>query len=72
MVNIVEALGIDAADAAPDFRCHIHIRLLAGETPRPYTGARHHDERYHRCPKRQRHGLHAVALVSPIFPAAGG
>ena len=38
---IVEALGIDPEDAAPDHWRHVHARLLANEPPRPYTQARH-------------------------------
>lgn len=41
MIDIVEALGIDAADAAPDYWRHVHNRLSAGEALRPYTLARH-------------------------------
>lgn len=40
-IDAVEALGIDAADAAPDYWQHVHNRLSAGETPRTYTRARH-------------------------------
>ena len=41
MIDIVESLGIDAADAAPDYWRHIHNRLSVGEALRPYTLARH-------------------------------
>lgn len=41
LIDAVEALGIDAADAAPDYWQHVHNRLYAGETPRPYTRTRH-------------------------------
>ena len=34
MIDTVEALGIDAADAAPDYWRHVHNRLSAGEAPR--------------------------------------
>ncbi len=40
-VDAVEAIGIDAADAAPDHWRHVHNRLTAGETPRPYSRSRH-------------------------------
>ncbi len=40
-IDAVEALGIDAADAAPDHWHHIHNRLSVNETPRVYTRARH-------------------------------
>ena len=41
MIDAVEALGIDAADAAPDYWRHVHNRLSIGETPRAYTRTRH-------------------------------
>jgi hypothetical protein len=41
MIDIVESLGIDAADAAPDYWRHVHSRLSVGEALRPYTLARH-------------------------------
>jgi hypothetical protein len=41
MIDVVEALGIDAADAAPDYWHHVHNRLSVNETPRPYTRSRH-------------------------------
>ena len=37
----VEALGIDPADAAPEYWRHVHNRLSVNERPRPYTRARH-------------------------------
>jgi hypothetical protein len=40
-IDIVEALGIDPADAAPEHWRHIHNRLSVGEQPRPYTRSRH-------------------------------
>ena len=40
-IDAVEALGIDAADAAPDHWRHIHNRLAAGDEPRAYTGTQH-------------------------------
>jgi hypothetical protein len=41
MVDVVEALGVDPADAAPDYWHHVHNRLSVNETPRPYTRSRH-------------------------------
>ena len=41
MIDIVEALGIDAAHAAPDYWRHVHSRLSVGEALRPYTLERH-------------------------------
>jgi hypothetical protein len=40
-IDAVEALGIDAADAAPDHWRHLHNRLIAGEPPRPYSRDQH-------------------------------
>lgn len=40
-IDIVEALGIDPADAAPDHWQHVHNRLSVNEKPRPYTRSRH-------------------------------
>jgi uncharacterized protein DUF2840 len=40
-IDQVEALGIDPADAAPEYWRHVHNRLSAGEQPRPYTRSRH-------------------------------
>ncbi len=40
-IDAVEAIGIDAADAAPDHWRHVHNRLTAGEVPRPYSRSRH-------------------------------
>ena len=40
-IDIVEALGIDPADAAPDYWNHVHNRLSVDEAPRPYTRLRH-------------------------------
>ena len=42
MIDAVETLGIDAADAAPDYWRHVHNRLSVGETPRAYSRSRHH------------------------------
>ena len=40
-IDIVDALNIDPADAAPEHWRHIHNRLSVGEQPRPYTRSRH-------------------------------
>jgi hypothetical protein len=40
-IDLVEALGIDAGDAAPDHWCHVHNRLSAEQKPRAYKLARH-------------------------------
>jgi Protein of unknown function (DUF2840) len=40
-IDVVEALGIDPADAAPDYWQHVHNRLSVDEAPRPYTLSRH-------------------------------
>ena len=36
-IDAVEALGVDPADAAPDYWRHVHNRLTAGDEPRAYT-----------------------------------
>ena len=41
LIDVVEALGIDAADAAPDYWHHVHNRLSVNEAPRAYTKSRH-------------------------------
>lgn len=41
MIDAVEALGINPADAAPDYWQHVHNRLSVNETPRAYTRTRH-------------------------------
>ena len=41
VIDAIEALGIDPADAAPDYWHHVHNRLSVNETPRPYTRSRH-------------------------------
>ena len=41
VIDAVEALGIDPADAAPDYWQHVHNRLSVNETPRSYTRTRH-------------------------------
>ena len=40
-IDSVEATGIAAEDAAPDYWRHLHNRLSAGCPPRPYTRERH-------------------------------
>lgn len=40
-IDAVEAQGVEAQDAAPDYWRHVHARLIAGEPPRSYTSARH-------------------------------
>ena len=41
-IDNVEALGIDAADAAPNHWRHVHNRLGAGDEPRAYSRDQHH------------------------------
>lgn len=41
LIGEVESLGVDAADAAPDYWRHVHGRLTVGEAVRPYTRERH-------------------------------
>jgi hypothetical protein len=41
LIDAVEALGIDPADAAPDYWHHVHNRLSVNEAPRSYTKSRH-------------------------------
>lgn len=40
-IDAIEALGIDAADVAPEYWRHLHNRLAAGHAPRTYTRAQH-------------------------------
>ena len=40
-IDQVEGLGIDPADAAPEYWRHVHNRLSVGEQPRHYTRSRH-------------------------------
>lgn len=40
-IDAVDALGIDAADVAPDYWRHIHNRLIANDEPRAYTETQH-------------------------------
>lgn len=41
LIDAVEALGIDPADAAPEYWHQVHNRLSVSEKPRPYTRAQH-------------------------------
>lgn len=41
IIDAVEAIDIDPADASPDYWRHAHSRLAAREAPRPYTRQRH-------------------------------
>ncbi|MDA9538828.1 hypothetical protein ACVWW6_002807 [Bradyrhizobium sp. USDA 3311] len=41
LIEAVEALGINPADAAPEYWHHVHNRLSVNEGPRTYTRARH-------------------------------
>ena len=41
LIDAVEALDIDPADAAPDYWHHVHNRLSVNEVPRDYTRSRH-------------------------------
>ena len=40
-IDQVEALGVEAADAAPDHWRQVHNRLSARREPEPYTSLRH-------------------------------
>jgi len=40
-IDAAEQIRIDAADASPDHWRHVHNRLSAGQTPRPYSQAAH-------------------------------
>ena len=41
IIDAVEALGIEPADAAPEYWRHVHNRLSVNETARAYTSSRH-------------------------------
>ncbi len=41
LVDAIEALGVDPADAAPDYWRHVHNRLAVADTPRRYTREQH-------------------------------
>lgn len=40
-IDAIEALGVNPADASPDYWRHLGNRLAAGEAARPYTRAQH-------------------------------
>lgn len=40
-INAVEALGLDPADAAPEYWRHLHHRITVGHEPRAYTREQH-------------------------------
>jgi hypothetical protein len=40
-IDAVEQLGVDPADASPDYWRHIHNRLTVGDAPRQYTREQH-------------------------------
>ena len=41
VIDTVEAIGLDPADAAHDYWRHVHNRLAVNEEPRAYTRTRH-------------------------------
>ncbi len=41
LIDAIEAIGIDPCEVAPDHWHHVHNRLIAAETPRGYSPARH-------------------------------
>ncbi|TPJ31547.1 DUF2840 domain-containing protein [Mesorhizobium sp. B2-7-2] len=41
LIDAIEAIGLDPADAAPDYWCQTHNRLVAGGTPRVYSLEQH-------------------------------
>ena len=41
VIDAVEALSVDPADASPDYWRHVQNRLSAGQEPTPYTPQRH-------------------------------
>ena len=41
VIDGMDALGVDPADADPNHWRHVHNRLTAGQEPRPYTRERH-------------------------------
>ncbi|MGV6876461.1 DUF2840 domain-containing protein [Pseudochelatococcus sp. B33] len=40
-IDAVEALGVDPADAAPDYWRHVHNKLRVRDLPHPYSAAQH-------------------------------
>jgi len=41
VIDAVESIGIDAADASPDYWRHVHNRLTVGDAPRAYSSTQH-------------------------------
>ena len=41
LIDAIEAIKLDPADAAPDYWRHVHNRLTAGDEPRSYTSDQH-------------------------------
>ena len=41
LIDAIESLGLDPADAAPDYWRHIHNRLVTGHEPRAYSREQH-------------------------------
>ncbi|KSB91690.1 glycosidase [Caulobacter vibrioides] len=41
VINDVEQLGLDPAAVADDYWRHVHNRVVAGQSPRPYSRSRH-------------------------------
>ena len=41
LIDAIEAMKLDPADAAPDYWRHVHNRLTAGDEPRNYTSDQH-------------------------------
>ena len=40
-IDVIETLGVDPADVAPEYWRHLHNRLAAGHQPRAYTREQH-------------------------------
>ncbi|ATQ68882.1 MULTISPECIES: DUF2840 domain-containing protein [Methylosinus] len=40
-IDAIEAIGVDPADASPDYWRHLHNRLAVGDEPRAYTREQH-------------------------------
>ena len=41
VIDAVESIGIDAADASHDYWRHVHNRLTVGDAPRAYSSTQH-------------------------------
>lgn len=41
LIDAIEAIKLDPADAAPDYWRHVHNRLITGDEPRIYTNDQH-------------------------------